>query len=170
MGCRNPIIEVQVNLCQKLFFLQNMKRTCCVPKLPWMSETISIHNMFSPGLSLEFSWTYDSMNSLSSYCELDVTWCKNNSFCMWLILDDSMISIAVKIGNLSVIFWFDVKMSLVSNVGTVGGALYWVKMERKKWWKNSFLMSSKMFILDCRHPLNLILLSSQYKSWRNIFF
>ena len=46
---------VQVNLCQKLFFLQNMGRTCCVQKLYWMSETISVHNMFSPGLSLEFS-------------------------------------------------------------------------------------------------------------------
>ena len=46
---------VQVNLCQKLFFLQNMGRTCCVQKFFWMSETISVHNMFSPGLSLEFS-------------------------------------------------------------------------------------------------------------------
>ena len=47
--------KVQVNLCQKLFFLQNMRRTCCVQKLFWMSETISVHNMFCPGLSLEFS-------------------------------------------------------------------------------------------------------------------
>ena len=39
---------VQVNLCQKLFFLQNMGRTCCVQKLFWMSKTISVHNMFSP--------------------------------------------------------------------------------------------------------------------------
>ena len=46
---------VQVNLCQKLFFWQNMGRTCCVQKLFWMSETISVHDMFSPGLSLEFS-------------------------------------------------------------------------------------------------------------------
>ena len=30
-----------------------------------MSETISVHNMFSPSLSLEFS-----MNNLSSYCGL----------------------------------------------------------------------------------------------------
>ena len=29
-------------------------RTCCVQKLFWMSETISVHNMFSPGLNLEF--------------------------------------------------------------------------------------------------------------------
>ena len=43
---------VQVNLCQKLFFLQNIGRTCCVQKLFWMSETISVHTMFSPGLSL----------------------------------------------------------------------------------------------------------------------
>ena len=45
--------DVQVNLCQKLFFLHIMGRTCCVQKLFWMSETISAHNMFSPGLSLE---------------------------------------------------------------------------------------------------------------------
>ena len=45
---------IQVNLCQKLFFLQNMGRTCCVQKMFWMSETISVH-MFSPGLRLEFS-------------------------------------------------------------------------------------------------------------------
>ena len=46
---------LQVNLCQKLFFLQNLGRTCCVQKMFWMSETISVHNMYSPGLSLEFS-------------------------------------------------------------------------------------------------------------------
>ena len=46
---------VQVNLCRKLFILQNMGRTCCVQKLFWMSETFSVHNMFSPGLSLDFS-------------------------------------------------------------------------------------------------------------------
>ena len=28
-----PFLTVQVNLCQKLFFLQNMGRTCCVQKL-----------------------------------------------------------------------------------------------------------------------------------------
>ena len=47
--------ELQVNLCQELFFLQSMGRTCCVQRLFWMSETISVHNMLSPGLSLEFS-------------------------------------------------------------------------------------------------------------------
>ena len=47
--------SLQVNLCHKLFFLQNMGRTCCVQKVFWMSETISVHNMFSAGLSLEFS-------------------------------------------------------------------------------------------------------------------
>ena len=36
-----------------------------------MSETISVHNMFSPGLSLEFSGIeLNSMNNLSSYCGL----------------------------------------------------------------------------------------------------
>ena len=34
-----------------------------------MSETISVHNMFSPGLSLEFS-ACNSMNNLLSYCGL----------------------------------------------------------------------------------------------------
>ena len=63
---------LQVNLCQKLFFLHNMGRTCCVQKLFWMSETISVHNMFSAGLCLEFFmyWTCNAMNNLSSYCGL----------------------------------------------------------------------------------------------------
>ena len=39
--------SIQVNLCQKFFFLQNMGRTCCVQKLFWMSKTIFVHNMFS---------------------------------------------------------------------------------------------------------------------------
>ena len=46
---------------------------CCVQKLFWMSEKNSVHNMFSPGLSLEFSctyWTCNSMKNLSSYCGL----------------------------------------------------------------------------------------------------
>ena len=71
--------KVQVNLCQKLLFLhqlthnmttccslnykfntwkfqaQNMARTCCVHKLFWMSKSNSVHKMFSPCLSLEFS-------------------------------------------------------------------------------------------------------------------
>ena len=50
-----------VSLCQKIFFLQNMGRTCCVQKLFWMSETISVHNMY---------WTYNSMKNLLSYCGL----------------------------------------------------------------------------------------------------
>ena len=37
-----------------------------------MSETISVYNMFSPGLSLEFSCIelVNSMNNLLSYCGL----------------------------------------------------------------------------------------------------
>ena len=38
--------SLQGNLCQKLFFLQNIGRTCCVQKLFWTSETISLHNKF----------------------------------------------------------------------------------------------------------------------------
>ena len=50
----------------------NLGRTCCVQKLFWMSETISVHNMFSLCLSLEFSCIElcNSMNNLSSYCGL----------------------------------------------------------------------------------------------------
>ena len=33
----------------------NLGRTCCVQKLFCISETISVHNIFSPDLSLEFS-------------------------------------------------------------------------------------------------------------------
>ena len=38
-----------------------------------MSKTISVHNMFSPGLTLELSCielVHNSMNNLSSYCGL----------------------------------------------------------------------------------------------------
>ena len=51
-----------------------MGRTCCIHKLFWMSETISIHNMFSPGLSLEFSCNEQSVVILW------VSWSKNKSF------------------------------------------------------------------------------------------
>ena len=50
-GYRRSSAVLQVNLCQKLFFLQKMGRTCCVQKLLWMSETIFVRNMFSPRLS-----------------------------------------------------------------------------------------------------------------------
>ena len=60
---------LQVNLCQQLFFLQNMEGTCCVQKLFWMSETISVHNIrFELGIFMY--WTCNSMNNLSSYCGL----------------------------------------------------------------------------------------------------
>ena len=52
---------IQVNLCQKLFFLQNMGRTCCVQKLFWMSEPIYVNNIFSPSefscIELVIQWT-----------------------------------------------------------------------------------------------------------------
>ena len=41
-------ISVQVNLCQKLFFLQNMGRTCCVQILVLTFRTIFVHKLFSP--------------------------------------------------------------------------------------------------------------------------
>ena len=63
---------LQVYLCQKLFFLENMGRTYCVQKLFWMSKTISVHDMFSPcsELGIFIYWTCNSMNNLSSYCWL----------------------------------------------------------------------------------------------------
>ena len=65
---------VQINLCQKLLFLHqlnlnmttnsspnymkipssNLGRACCVQKLFLTFRTIFVHNMFSPGFSLEF--------------------------------------------------------------------------------------------------------------------
>ena len=64
--------HLQVNLCQKLLFLQNMGRTCFVHKMFWMSKSINVHNMFSPcsELGLFTYWTCNSMNTMSSYCGL----------------------------------------------------------------------------------------------------
>ena len=72
---------VQVNLCQKLLFLQIMGRTCCVHKLFWMSKSISVHNMFSPysELGIFTYWTCNSMNNMLTSCGL-ASWCKNKSF------------------------------------------------------------------------------------------
>jgi hypothetical protein len=61
------IIQLLVNLCQKLFFLQNKGRTCCVQKLFWMSETISVHNRPRFELGIFMYWTCNSMNNLWSY-------------------------------------------------------------------------------------------------------
>ena len=65
-------LSIQVNLCQKLLFLQNMGRTCCVHKLFWISKTIFLHSMFSPcsELGIFMYWTCKSMDNLSSYCGL----------------------------------------------------------------------------------------------------
>ena len=52
---RVKLVWVQVNLCKKLFLLQNMGRTVCVQKLFWISETISLHNMFS-------AWNFHVLN------------------------------------------------------------------------------------------------------------
>ena len=58
--------DMQVNLCQKPLFLQNMLCTKIV------LETISVHNMFSPcsELGIFMYWTCNSMNNMSSYCGL----------------------------------------------------------------------------------------------------
>ena len=67
---------VQVNLCQKLFFSQNMGRTCCVQKLFWMSETISVHYYCTQHVLPRFElgifmyWICNSMNNLPSWCGL----------------------------------------------------------------------------------------------------
>ena len=63
-------LQIQVNLCQRLLFLQNIGRTCCVHKLFWMSKSISVHNMFSlcPEFGTFTYWTFNSINNKSSYC------------------------------------------------------------------------------------------------------
>ena len=70
--------SIQVNLCQKLFFLQNLGRTCFVQKKR-VSETISVHNMFSPGLSLEFS-CIELVFQWTIRRHIMGSWCKNKSF------------------------------------------------------------------------------------------
>ena len=100
LGQIMPTILLQVNLCQKHLFLdqlthnmtndcsliyqfstwkqqaQNMGITCCVQKLFWMSKqkqkTICVHNMFSPcsELVVFMYWTGKSMNNLLSYVGL----------------------------------------------------------------------------------------------------
>ena len=61
--------RVEVNLCQKLFFLQNMGRTCYVQKLFWMSETISVRN-----IPIERLFAYDlSIDSTETkYIQLNI--------------------------------------------------------------------------------------------------
>ena len=63
---------LQVNLCQKLKFLQNIGRICCVHKLFWVSKSISVHNMFCPcsELGTFMYWTCNSINNMSKYCGL----------------------------------------------------------------------------------------------------
>ena len=65
-------LQIHVNLCQRLLFLQNIGRTCCVHKLFWMSKSISVHNMLSPcsELGIFMYWTCNSMKNMSSYCGL----------------------------------------------------------------------------------------------------
>ena len=72
----------QLNLCQKLFFLQNMGENMLCTKIVLNVRNKSVHNMFSPGLSLEFScielviqWTI----CRHMYCGL-LSWCKNKNF------------------------------------------------------------------------------------------
>ena len=91
---QQQLSNLQANLCQKHLFLeqlthnmakdcsliyqfstwklqaQNMRRTCCVHKLFWMSKqkqkTICVHNMFSPcsELVVFMYWTGKSTNNL----------------------------------------------------------------------------------------------------------
>ena len=57
---------LQVNLCQKLFFLQNTGRTCCV-----QTDWLNVRNNFVE-LGIFMYWTVNSMNNLLSYCGLVV--------------------------------------------------------------------------------------------------
>ena len=55
-NCQELVLQLQVNLCQKLFFLQNMRRTYIL----CTKIVLNVRNNFCglPGLSLEFSCTY----------------------------------------------------------------------------------------------------------------
>ena len=68
---KNTSLGINFFLLQHL--CQNMGWTCCEQKLLWISETISVHKIFSQVLSLEFSCielACNSMNNLLSYCGL----------------------------------------------------------------------------------------------------
>ena len=81
---------IQVNLCQKLFFLQNMRRTCCVQKLFRMSKT---------GKSLSEALIFASTNQHAQYddrlfIELQVQYMKipssehgENMLCTEIVFD-----------------------------------------------------------------------------------
>ena len=53
----NCLIQVKY-LSEALLFAEHEENMLCPKKLLWMSETISVHNMFSPRLNLEFSCMY----------------------------------------------------------------------------------------------------------------
>ena len=71
--------QIHVNLCQKLFFLQNMVRTCCVQVLFWMSEIISVHNVL-PRFKLGILMYWTCKFNEQSVVILWVSWCKNKIF------------------------------------------------------------------------------------------
>ena len=60
--------------------LENMGRTCCVQKLFWMSETISVHNMFSPCSELGIFMYWTCKFNEQSVVIFGVSWYKNKSF------------------------------------------------------------------------------------------
>ena len=64
-----PLEDTGKSLSEALLFAEH-GRTCCVQKLFWMSETISLHNMFSPGLSMGHS-----LHSTSDGKDYLVWWC-----------------------------------------------------------------------------------------------
>ena len=51
---RNYKVQTGKSLSEALLFAEHGENMLCT-KMFWMSETISVHNMFSPGLRLEFS-------------------------------------------------------------------------------------------------------------------
>ena len=63
------LLKLQVNLCQKLFFLRNMGRTSCVQKLcPICMYALHVLPRFELGIFIY--WICNSLNNLSTYCGL----------------------------------------------------------------------------------------------------
>ena len=76
----SALFFIQVNLCQKLFFLQNMGENMLCTNIVLNDRNNFRTQLVLPRfeLGIFMYWTCNSMNNLLSYCGF--SWCKNESF------------------------------------------------------------------------------------------
>ena len=126
------VFTLQVNLCQKLFFLQNIGRTCCVQKF-----VLNVRNNFCTQhilprfeLGIFMYWTCNSMNNLFSY--------------RWLIdakitASDKDLPVQFTILLCSCSTWFEWKISwnrnVISKLRTWTGQSYTNSNIQRSWCK-----------------------------------